>query len=503
MFEQLKVLKHKALEGCILTDLNRINVICGKNNSGKSTLLEGINQKQTCIAGQRFDESKLKKFYDDTISKMSWQESRHSGRHQLYFKILRNIMSSQEIWYENEDKHLAQQIINTCWNSVPLNGFPIPETNITSVYGSIIGNNVNTILLPPKRILELSGPVQTSQQITSTGTGILDYLFYAKNQQHTSNDRQIYEKISEAFADISCGYKFDVFIGKNNDLNLSIAYKDRSWIDASDCGLGLQDLIVILYFAVHPSNDVVLIEEPESHLHPDMQRRLLCFLKDGTPKQYFISTHSNVFLNNALVDRVFFTSFQKSIDVDDATKYASILDDLGYSVADNLVSDLVILVEGPTDTPVVEEFLIKMGVFKDYNIKIWPLGGDNMLKLDLSVFAEKYRILALVDNDPGSNHVRKKFAKNCKENGIRVSRLKRYSIENYFSLNALQAVFGTTIPADLIEIEPDKKLEDQIGISVKGNNRKLAQLTDIKDIEGTDLYKFLVQVKEICEKGNL
>src|SRR5688572_10242690 len=94
-------------------------------------------------------------------------------------------------------------------------------------------------------------------------------------------------------------------------------------------------------------------------MHPDMQRRLLSFIRDATEKQFFITTHSNVFLNATLTDRVFFTTFDGRIHVDDATSRAIVLSDLGYSVNDNLLSDLVILVEGPSDVPAFREFLHK------------------------------------------------------------------------------------------------------------------------------------------------
>ncbi len=219
----------------------------------------------------------------------------------------------------------------------------------------------------------------------------------------------MYEQISEAFTEISSGYRFGVFPDQSNHLHLNFAYKDQPWIKSQDCGLGLQDLMVILFFAVNPHYQVILIEEPESHLHPDMQRRLFYFLREGTDKQFFVTTYSNVFLNNTLVDRVFFTTFEESVNVDDATSRASILDDLGYAVTDNLVSDLIVLVEGPLDTPIVEEFLKKLELDAAYNIKIWPLGGDIMDQLDLSVFAQNYSILAVIDQDPSSDKVRRKF----------------------------------------------------------------------------------------------
>lgn len=42
MIKSVRVGSHKGFEGGVLTGLGHINVICGRNNSGKSTLLEAI-----------------------------------------------------------------------------------------------------------------------------------------------------------------------------------------------------------------------------------------------------------------------------------------------------------------------------------------------------------------------------------------------------------------------------------------------------------------------------
>jgi len=321
-------------------------------------------------------------------------------------------------------------------------------------------------------------------------------LFLAKNQAAADPKRVLYDKVAAAFELISSGYTFEIFATTENRIHLNFRREAAEWIPAAVCGLGLQDLLVMLYFALVDEPSVVLIEEPESHLHPDMQRRLISFLREKTTKQYFLTTHSNVFVNNAFVDRVFFASFDGHINVSDETSRASMLDDLGYSVTDNLVSDMVILVEGPTDTPVIEELLKKAEVYGRYEIKIWPLGGDIMDQLDLSVFAEKYAMFALVDGDPGSSKIRQRFQEKCAALRIPTHRLSRYSIENYFTPNSLRAVFQSQIPATLENIDPNLPLEDQLGFSVKRNNRKIAQAMSLIDIEGTDLGAFIHRIRE-------
>jgi 5S rRNA maturation endonuclease (ribonuclease M5) len=281
-------------------------------------------------------------------------------------------------------------------------------------------------------------------------------------------------------------------------VELRFRRKGGAWIQAADCGLGLQELLIILYFALASEHEVVLIEEPENHLHPEIQRRLIAFLREKTGKQFFLSTHSSVFLNTQFADRVFTCRMTDSVQVENATSRAVLLTELGYSIADNLVSDLVVLCEGPKDKPVLEEFFQKMGLTERYNIKVWPLGGDIMDQLDLSVFQETHKLIALLDQDPGSSAIRKRFQKKCEELKIPVTRLKRYALENYFSVAAIAAYMKGQMPAGITELAPDKPVADQLGFEVKKNGGKIAKEMKLEDLKGTDLEEFLNQVARLA-----
>ena len=53
MLEAIKLKGHKGIEEIALQDLDHINVICGKNNSGKTSLVEAICNAKTRAFGRK------------------------------------------------------------------------------------------------------------------------------------------------------------------------------------------------------------------------------------------------------------------------------------------------------------------------------------------------------------------------------------------------------------------------------------------------------------------
>lgn len=498
MVKYLKAKNHKGITELKLMNLDQINVICGKNNSGKTSILEAIMMDNTRGIGKKVgDLVWFEKLFEPEAGKYS--RPRPADSQAWFSGYMRNLIEQNTVWFSGEEAQILDGFCNDSATKMNTDRKTFSFSRMVQEFFDDLKKKFKPILIPPKRFLETEISIDLDQTVEPTGTGLLNRLFFLKNQGVESIFLKTYEKIYAAFYEIT-GHVFNIIPDQSNKITLFFKYKNGNWIRSNACGLGLSDVLVILSFTSDFDYSFILIEEPESHVHPDMQRRLMTFLRKAEEKQFILTTHSNVFLNNALVDRVFFATMKESVKVDDVTSRASILDDLGYSVADNLVSDLVVLVEGPTDAPVLEEYFVKMGIFERFNIKIWPMGGDIMDKVDLSVFAQNYKIIGLIDKDPKSVRIRNRFKNKCEANGIEVIQLKRYSIENYFSVRVLKEIFGPQIQEPFITIDPKKKLEEQIGIDVKRNNRKLAKEMAEEELKDTDdLYRFLLRVKELCE----
>jgi predicted ATP-dependent endonuclease of OLD family len=503
MINSIKIVDSDLIKTKVLSNLGQINIICGKNNSGKTFLLKSLFHEDAKI-GKIVDSNEFGK---TLIKQLNPYPAELIPICQKFVK--ENLRFEDDLYFEGENDILVGKFPQ----NFEVSSQHFHGGNVHGAFEAIFHSfrhDSKMFLIPAKRNIEndisVNGRTDPFKQPDGLDK-IVPHISYLKNQQPGSESRLLYEKLQQKFKEISGGIAFDVISNPENTVSLEFC-DNGQWLKAEKCGLGLQDLLIIIFVCISPQYSVIGIEEPENHIHPEIQRELLQFLK-STDKQYFITTHSSVFLDSKYADSIYMTRKEEKIEVIEVSDKAELLTNLGYSVIDNLVSKLIILVEGPSDVPVINEFAKILGIDSKINFKMWPLGGDIMDKLDLSVLSQNFKLLALIDKDPGSAKIREKFKKKCRDARVEFFQLERYAIENYFTLTALRLVFPNQINESIREINPMQKLENQIGFDVKKNNKKIAQNMTLEDIQATDLKEFFEKLIKVAgetpstEAGNL
>ncbi|MDD5022457.1 MAG: ATP-binding protein [Endomicrobiaceae bacterium] len=471
-------------------EIKNVNVIIGKNNSGKSSVIDileyiidfekfKINRKSSQIIeiGFNITEQEISKVFPEG----TWGGGIPGNNHYEFGKQFIGKYIRSKLFYRGNN--FPEYVYSENQNGIFKIDFKKYWDDLAGRYTSFFNEYKFRRLNSERNITpEQKNPQQHELLFNGEGATRLICQFITSS----SYDEKLIEEIllselNKIMAPDSIFTAIQIQEIDGVHWEIFLKEKDSKRFPLSQSGSGLKTIIlVLLNLLVIPETKeykgkriVFAFEELENNLHPALQRRLFKYIYDYAVEKdvsIFLTTHShvaiNVFANKdkaQIVHVVKENNISTMKTISNHTDKIKILDDLDIRASDLFQSNGIIWVEGPSDRIYIKKWL---EVFCDckyeegYHYQFLYYGGKLLAhyttedeKADvngtINILTTNHNSAIIMDSDKKTEtasigETKKRVKQEFENNKLFYWITKGKEIENYISFSNIEKVFGKT-----------------------------------------------------------
>lgn len=320
------------------TELKKINILIGENNSGKSSVLQGIHFSMMAEVIRRKNGA-------DTVreSELLYLPSSnviYLRHNQPYSVSTGNTSLLKVAIYEDEETKTNLEEV-----SIAIRKGRNPGNISIATNGS---NNVRNKLFQFMPLYSMYVPGISGIPIAETlvTRAILrgavargDANMYVRNIIYYIKEDGKLEELNDWLNSVFPNIHIDIPFNPDTDINVIVNMRvvteegEQINLPIEQCGTGLLQIMQIMAYVIYFEPQLLLLDEPDEHLHPDNQRILATLLEKLAEEkniQIILCTHSRHLLS-ALSDegKVIWMKNGQICDIDVSPNAYEILLDIG------------------------------------------------------------------------------------------------------------------------------------------------------------------------------
>lgn len=428
----VEIRNYKSIGNVLLDNVKRLNIIIGKNNSGKSTVIDALRLFYNGHGRNDWTEDYvvggcptfLWHNYDTTVPielNVTFQANAHwasellkqnAKDEKLIEKLSSASISVNKLVYFDKPGNNTHFLIHSMrWGTLelvkPLDLKNIQQAplrfiakdsrldnplyvNVSSPTADIIKTILTTTkyaLVPAKRRIS-----EQEQRIGSgafnlplDGSNLKNVLQRLKNSNRPE-ERNSFRRIKERMDKLNFSSGVMESVGIDQNVDLTFDRDKQTSFPLSAQGTGTQEILIYLVNAILCQNHVFAIEEPENHLHYDGQRALLEVLEEESERnQIFITSHSSLFVDRVSYElaAVYLTRIGKDgqtelHNIGGPEDFELIVEQIG-NISSLVLPDAVIFVEGESDEAIFREISATLKVFSRARLEFIGMSGREKL----------------------------------------------------------------------------------------------------------------------------
>lgn len=299
-----------------------------------------------------------------------------------------------------------------------------------------------------------TGTTSHDPTLESTGGNLHNHLHWLRG--HRENE---WERIRATMRELIPDVGRLQIRASGNDSEVGFEVPELGFVNIKDAGTGVEQLLLTILVGQTTAGSLLIVEEPETNLHPGAQRQLMAHLVDWSKhRPVVIATHSPVIIDAAVGASLYEVSRREATStvrpIQAGGELTKLLTRLGVRFSDVLGSERVLIVEGPTDRHILEAWFPELTSHS--TVSVVPGGGgagvwQMRLMEDVSEAADRLPrpLLYLRDRDELAD---RDLARLAKLPAVVV--LARRELENYLlDPRAIAAVLSARRPAAALPIE--------------------------------------------------